>query len=74
MGAVKNHFHDEICGQVAFRDYLIGRASFSPAAAFDWEWRHADYDGAPDGNDRRCGRGASVADCIEQIVDLEDDA
>ena len=80
MGAVKNHFHDEICaaadalGGETYRGYRIYPASYSPAPEFDWEFLHEDYDGAPDGNDNRCGRGASAADCIAQIDDLEDDA
>jgi hypothetical protein len=79
MGAVKNHFHDEICATAdgydqTYRGYRIYPACFSPAPQFDWEFHHEDYDGAPDSNDNRCGRGASAADCIDQINDLEDDA
>lgn len=44
-----------------------------PTRAFDWAWVHDDYDGAPDGNDTRCGASASLeqakADIDEQIED-----
>lgn len=30
---------------------------------------HKDYDGAPDSGDRRCGTGASIEDCKEQILE-----
>ena len=42
-----------------------------PSRAHDWNWTHIDYDGAPDSNDIRCGTGASVADCVEQIREIE---
>lgn len=55
-----------------YREYRIYPASYSPAAQFDWEFAHTDYDGAPDGNDNRCGRGASLQDCIDQIDEAYD--
>lgn len=46
-----------------------------PVRSFDWSWVHDDYDGAPDGNDNRCGASASLeqakADIDEQIADEE---
>ena len=44
-----------------------------PMRSSDWAFVHDDYDGAPinsesdDGGDRRCGYGASVEDCKQQI-------
>lgn len=32
---------------------------------------HDDYDGAEDANDNRCGYGASIEDCINEIEELE---
>jgi hypothetical protein len=57
-----------------YGDWRIYVASYSPAARFDWEFVHKDYDGAPDGNDNRCGRGASFQDCIDQIDEIEAEA
>ena len=34
----------------------------------DWDFEHKDYDGP---EDRRCGNGPSVVDCLEQIRDIE---
>lgn len=59
-------------GETRYRGFSISLSSYSPAAEFDWEFLHDDYDGAPDGNDRRCGRGPNVRDCMMQIDDLED--
>ena len=42
-----------------------------PTDAFDYDWRHRDYDGAPDSGDRRCGCEASVEDCIASIDEIE---
>ena len=38
-----------------------------PTRAWDYDFAHEDYDGAPDSGDHRCGNGASVEDCKEQI-------
>jgi hypothetical protein len=43
-----------------------------PTTACDWNFVHEDYDGAPDANDNRCGTGKDVADCLNQIRDMED--
>ena len=43
-----------------------------PLRQFDWAFVHDDYDGAPDGNDNRCGRAASPEACIEAILEMED--
>lgn len=46
-----------------------------PVRSFDYEWVHDDYDGADDGNDRRCGHSESVeaakAAIDEQIEEME---
>lgn len=31
-----------------------------PTRAYDWQWMHDDYDGAPDSVDDRAGRSASL--------------
>ena len=36
-----------------------------------WQFCHDDFDGAPDGNDRRYGHASSVEDAIEQIEEME---
>lgn len=61
-------------GAYLYRGYHVGPAAYSPAAQFDWEFAHEDFDGAPDGNDNRCGRGASASDCMAQIDDLIEEA
>lgn len=43
-----------------------------PTTACDWNFVHKDFDGAPDANDHRCGTGKDVADCLNQIRDMED--
>jgi len=46
-----------------------------PIRTHDWQWYHDDYDGAPDGNDHRCGSSGSLeaakADIDEQIEEDE---
>ena len=42
-----------------------------PSRAFDWDYMHEDFDGAPDAEDNRCGNGASLQDCKDQIDDGE---
>lgn len=42
-----------------------------PTAAFDYDFVHEDYDGAPDGGDNRCGSGRSIEDCKAQIDEIE---
>ena len=39
----------------------------------DWQFVHEDYDGSPDGNDHRCGDGATLQDCKDSIDWMEDD-
>lgn len=45
-----------------------------PTRECDWHFVHADFDGAPDANDNRCGSAASFADALNAIDDMEDDA
>lgn len=42
-----------------------------PSRNCDWQFQHKDYDGAEDSDDPRAGHGASLKDCIDQIIDLE---
>ncbi|KQV83278.1 hypothetical protein [Rhizobium sp. Root1220] len=65
--------------RISYRDYWI---SFNPkpvpaSCGVDWDWHHDDFDGAPDGNDNRCGCSASLeaakADIDEQIDELDED-
>ncbi len=44
-----------------------------PTRAFDWHWYHEDYDGAPDGNDGRCGSESNFAAALCACDDWEDD-
>lgn len=39
-----------------------------------WTFAHADYDGAEDGCDRRCGTAESVEACKREIDELEQPA
>ena len=39
-----------------------------PIREFDWQWHHDDFDGAPDGNDNRCGASASI-EAAEAAID-----
>lgn len=42
-----------------------------PVRGLDWVWCIADgYDGAVDSNDPRCGRAASIEDCLSAIDEL----
>ena len=46
-----------------------------PTEAFDWDWSHADYDGAPDAHDHRCGHAASREEAEEAIEEwIREDA
>ena len=57
-----------------YRGYTITYwAKPVPTRAWDYDFSHEDYDGAPDSGDHRCGNGASVEDCKEQIDDLIED-
>jgi hypothetical protein len=38
-----------------------------------WIYAHEDYDGAPDGNDHRCGACESIEACKAEIDDYEAD-
>ena len=42
-----------------------------PDPRFQVGFHHEDYDGAPDANDPRHGTGATVADCVTQIDEIE---
>lgn len=63
--------------EVEYRGYKIYRdpKPIPPHIAGDWSFVHEDYDGAPDGNDNRCGCAQSIADAKaqidEQIADRE---
>lgn len=61
-------------GGSRYRGYIVEPSDYSPAPAFDWSFRHEDYDGAPDANDQRFGYGGCPLSCMSQIDDLEDDA
>ena len=41
-----------------------------PTSAFDYDFVHEDYDGAPDSGDNRCGSGHSIKDCKQQIDEI----
>ena len=48
-----------------YRQYTIYREPPPiPTRAHDWAYVHDDYDGPEDG---RCGTGASLLDCLQQI-------
>jgi hypothetical protein len=64
-------------GKIEYRGYWI---AYNPkpvpaSCGVDWDWHHDDYDGAPDGNDNRCGCSASLdaakTDIDEQIEEDE---
>ncbi len=64
--------------RISYRGYWI---SYNPkpvpaSMGVDWDWRHEDYDGAPDGNDRRAGCSACLeaakSDIDEQIEEMAD--
>jgi hypothetical protein len=42
-----------------------------PTRAYDFDYQHKDYDGAPDSGDYRCGSAASIRAAIEDINDIE---
>lgn len=81
MGAVKNHFHEEINAlpepdewghKGTYRGYRI---EYDPkpipaSCGVDWSFVHQDYDGP---EDRRCGCAASESACREEIDMLEDE-
>jgi hypothetical protein len=43
-----------------------------PIRTCDWHFVHVDFDGAPDGHDRRCGSAPSVEDALAQIEEIEE--
>ena len=43
-----------------------------PTRAFDWSYVHDDIDGAPDGNDTRCGCAESPEACIAAIEERDE--
>jgi hypothetical protein len=63
--------------EVEYRGYRIYRdpKPVPTHIAGDWSFVHEDYDGAPDGNDNRCGFAQSIADAKfnidEQIADRD---
>jgi len=44
-----------------------------PTDAYDWDWVHDDYDGAPDSRDHRCGSARTISACKDEIDELEDE-
>jgi hypothetical protein len=44
-----------------------------PTAAWDYDFAHEDYDGAPDSGDHRCGNAASVEEAREMIDEQIED-
>lgn len=61
--------------EVKYRGYKIYRdpKPVPPHIAGDWSFVHEDYDGAPDGNDNRCGDAQSIADAKFQIDEQIED-
>ena len=60
---------------VRYKDYIISYDPKPiPPRCFDWDFGHDDYDGAPDGNDYRCGNGDSIEHCKQQIDDMENES
>jgi hypothetical protein len=45
-----------------------------PVRSCDWQFVHDDFDGAPDGNDRRCGSAGSLAEAMAEIDLIEAEA
>ncbi len=43
-----------------------------PLRDHDFDFWHDDYDGAPDGNDPRCGTAESVEACKTAIDEIEE--
>jgi hypothetical protein len=42
-----------------------------PTRAFDYDFAHKDYDGAPDSGDTRCGSAISVEAAKDEILEIE---
>lgn len=42
-----------------------------PTRAFDWDFWHDDYDGAPDAKDHRCGSAAGFSAALREIRRIE---
>lgn len=45
-----------------------------PGPGNAWHYYHDDYDGAPDGNDHRCGTCNTFVECIIEINEEHEDA
>jgi len=57
-----------------YKDYYITyNPKHIPTNAFDWEYVHKDYDGAPDAFDMRSGCVASLKDATQAIDELEEE-
>lgn len=54
-----------------YRGYSIMFTPDTPTW-LDYEFFHADYDGAPDSGDNRCGRARSLQEAMERIDEIED--
>lgn len=60
-------------GEYVFGDWRIEyRPPPIPIRTMDWQFWHDDYDGAPDGNDLRCGVAASIEAAIAEIHNIEE--
>lgn len=57
-------------GREIYKNCEIERI-YPPIPGTYFAWSHRDYDGAPDGNDTRCGFGRSIDACKRQIDDCE---
>lgn len=55
-----------------WRIYTDHDAHFWLGAQARYTFLHDDYDGAEDSCDNRHGHGCSLADCIDQINDLDE--
>lgn len=55
-----------------YREYRIYLSNIYELSGYKWEFVHNDFDGAPDGNDRRCGHGKELIDCQQAIDEIED--
>jgi hypothetical protein len=59
---------------VEYKEYKItyDRKPY-PTSAFDFDFAHEDYDGAPDSHDVRCGNAGSIEEAKEAIDEIIED-
>lgn len=61
----------EVENKITYRGYHIRHDPPPiPVRCADWQWWHDDYDGAPDGNDNRCGHSASLEQAKADIDEM----